>query len=113
MIQYNYQSKYLGIIDGDMYVYNFDKRKFDQPFLSFTPPKHIFIGKSKVCPMTQFSGANDSSGFDGNTLLLECEKNEYVYISGLEIFKFKIDDKIIDCISLIHNNMIPYTFAVD
>ena len=33
--------------------------------------------------MTQFSGANDSSSFDGNTLLLECENNEYVYISGL------------------------------
>ena len=62
--------------------------------------------------MTQFSGANDSSGFDGNTLLLECENNEYVYISGLEIFKFKTDDKIIDYISLIGNPMIPYTFAV-
>ena len=61
--------------------------------------------------MTQFSGANDSSSFDGNTLLLECENNEYVYISGLEIFKFKTDDKIIDYTSLIGNNMIPYTFA--
>ena len=33
-------------------------------------------------------------------------------ISGLEIFKFKTDDKIIDYISLMGNNMIPYTFAV-
>ena len=57
--------------------------------------------------MTQFSGANDSSSFDGNTLLLECEKNEYVYISGLEIFKFKTDDKIIDYISLMGNKMVP------
>ena len=62
--------------------------------------------------MTHFSGANDSSSFDGNTLLLECENNEYVYISGLELFKFKTDDKFIDYISLIGNNMIPYTFAV-
>ena len=62
--------------------------------------------------MTQFSGANDSSSFDGNTLLLECENNEYVYISGLEIFKFKTDDKIIDYISLRGNNMTPYTFAL-
>ena len=45
-------------------------------------------------------------------LLLECEDNEYVYISGLEIFKFKMDDKIIDYISLMGNNMIPYTSAV-
>ena len=65
----------------------------------------FFFGKSKVCPMTEFSGANDSSGFDGNTLLLECENNEYVYVSGLLNFKF---NKIIDCISLMGNNMIPY-----
>ena len=110
MIQYIYQSKYLVIIDGDVYVYKYEKRKYDQPFLSIKP-KHIFIGKSKACPMTQFSEANDSSSFDGNTLLLGCENNEYVYISGLEIFKFKTDDKIIDYISLISNNMIPYTFA--
>ena len=44
--------------------------------------------------MTQFSGANDSSSFDRNTLLLECENDKYVYVSGLEIFKFKTDDKL-------------------
>ena len=111
MIQYNYRSKYLVVIDGDVYVYKYEKCKFDQPILSFKQ-RHFFIGKSKVCPMTQFSEANDSSSFDRNTLLLECENNEYVDISGLEIFKFKTDDKIIDYISLIGNNMIPYTFAV-
>ena len=62
--------------------------------------------------MTQFSGAIDSFSLDGNTFLLECENDEYVYISGLEILKLKTDDKIIDCISLIGINMIPYTFAV-
>ena len=111
MIQYNYQSKYLVIIDGDVYVYKYEKCKFDQPFLSFQP-KHIFIGKSKFCSMTEFSDDNNSHDYDGNTLLLEFEDNEYVYISGLEIFKFKTDDKIIDYISLMGNNMIPYTFAV-
>ena len=111
MIQHNYQSKYLVIIDGDVYVYKYEKCKFDQPFLSFQP-KHIFIGKSKICSMTESSGANDSPDYDGNTLLLEFEDNEYVYISGLEIFKFKTDDKIIDYISLIGNNMVPYALAV-
>ena len=62
--------------------------------------------------MTEFSDTGDKEEFDGNTLLLECEDNEYVFISGLEIFKFKTGDKIIDYISLIGNNMIPYTFAV-
>ena len=54
------------------------------------------MGKLKICEMTELSGANDNFDFDGNTLLLECEDNEYVYISGLEIFKFKTNDKIID-----------------
>ena len=62
--------------------------------------------------MTEFSESDDNSDFDGNTLLLEIENNEYVYISGYEILKFKTDDKIVDYISLMRNNMIPYTFAV-
>ena len=66
MIQYNYQSKYLVIIDGNVYVYKYEKYKIDQPFLSFKP-KHFFIGKSKVCPMTEFSEAEDKAEFDGNT----------------------------------------------
>ena len=111
MIQYNYRNNYLVVINDGVYVYKYEKCKFDQPFLSFQP-KHIFIGKSKVCPMTEFSGANDSSGFDGNTLLLEFANNEYVYISGLEIIKFKTEDKIIDYISLMGNNMIPYAYAI-
>ena len=106
MIQYNYQSKYLVIIDRNVYVYKYEKCKLDQPFLSFQP-KHIFFGKSNICPMTEFSGANNSQDYDGNTFLLEFEDNEYVYISGLEIFKFKTDDKIIDYKSPIGNNMIP------
>ena len=83
--QYNYRNRYLAIIDGDVYVYKDENYKFYKPFLSFNP-KLFFIGKSKVCVMTEFSGAADiSSDFDGNTLLLQCENNEYIYISGLEM----------------------------
>ena len=94
-----------------MYVYKYEKGEFEQPFLSLQP-KHIFIGKSKVCEMTEFCEANDNSDFDGNTILLECQDIEYVYISGHEIFKFKTDDKIIDYISIMDNNLCPYTFAI-
>ena len=111
MIQYNYQSKYLVIIDGGVYVYKYQKCKFDQPFLSFKP-KRIFIGKSKVCELTQISGAKDSSDFDGKTLLIEVEDIEYVYISGLEVFKFKTHDKSIEYISLMDNNMIPHAIMI-
>ena len=70
IMQYNYRSKYLVVVtDAIVYVYNYERCKFDHSFLS-SQPKHIFIGKSKVCPMTQFSGAaNNSPDFDGNTLL--------------------------------------------
>ena len=111
MIQHNYQSKYLVIIDNVVNVYKYEKCKFDQSFLSYQP-KHIFIGKGRNCPLEEFSLSEDRSNFDGNTILLECDNNEYVYISGLEIIKFEIEDKIIEYISLMGNNMIPYPIAI-
>ena len=112
-VRYNFENKYLVVIvDSIVYGYKNKICKFDPQLFTFQP-KNVFIGKSKFCPMTESSGAaNNSSEFDGNTLLLEFEDNEYVYISGLEIFKFKTDDKIILYKSLIGNNSIPYTFAV-
>ena len=68
-MQYNYCNIFLVLIHGDVYVNIFDECKFDQPFFSFQA-KNIFIGKSIVCPMTEFSGAEDKEGFDGNTLLI-------------------------------------------
>ena len=113
MIQYIYRSKYLVvIIDTTVYVYENKICKIDPPLFTFQA-KNVFIGTSRVCPMTEFSGVgNNSSQFDGNTLLIECENNEYVYISGLEITKFKIDDKIIDYISLMGNSMSPHGIMI-
>ena len=112
-MHYNYRDKYLVVkIDTTVYVFKNKICKFDPPLFSFQA-KNVFIGKSKICPMTEFSGAaNNSSEFDGNTLLIECENNEYVYISGLEITKFKTDDTIIDYISLMGNNMIPHSIMI-
>ena len=64
--------------------------------------------------MTEFSGAaNNSSDFDGNALLLEVEDRRYVYISGLEITEFETSDKVIACISLMGNNMVPYASILE
>ena len=63
--------------------------------------------------MTVFSGAADnSSDFEGDSLLLEVEDRKYVYISGLEITEFETSDKVIDCISLIGNNMVAYAITL-
>ena len=111
-MQHSYQNRYLVVIDGDVYVYKNEKYKFEKPFLSFTP-KHIFIGQSKVCEMTELSGAADnSSDFDGDTLSLEIEDRKYAYISGLGITEFETHDKVIDCISLMGNNMVPYAIIL-
>ena len=40
--QFNYRSRFLVVIDGDVYVYKYETYKFDQPFLSFQP-KNIFF----------------------------------------------------------------------
>ena len=112
IMQHNYRNRYSVVIDGDVYVYKYEIYKFDRPFLSFKP-KHIFIGKSKVCDMTEFSGAADnSSDFNGNTLLLEVEDRNYVYFSGLEITEFETSDKVIGCIPLMGNNMVPYAIIL-
>ena len=62
--------------------------------------------------MTEFSGAEDKVKFDGNTILLECEDNEYINISELEVTNFKTDDKIIDYTSLMGNNMTPFAIMI-
>ena len=111
LMGYNYRLKYLVMMNGGVYVYKYDKCKFDQPFLSFQA-KHIFCGKSKVCRMTEFSEALDNTLFDGNTLLLERKVSKNIYISGLEVLEFRTDDKTLDYISLMGNNMISYTFAI-
>ena len=45
---------------------------------------------------------------DSNTLLVEINEREYLFISGVEIIKFATEDKIIDYIPNMCKNMIPY-----
>ena len=112
ILHYNYENKYLVVIIGTtVYVYKNKICEFDPPIFSFQA-KNVSIGQSKVCPMTEFSGARDKNVFDGNTLLLELENNEHVYIFGLEITKFNTNDKIIDYISLMGDSMTPCAIMI-
>ena len=75
-----------------------------------------FLGKSKVCEMTMFSGAFDKSVFDRNTTLLKINKENdryrYVHIGGNMVCSFLTDDNIYEYISNMGNNLTPYSIAV-
>ena len=53
-MQYKHRYRFLVVIkDANVNVCEYEKSRIDQPFISFQP-KHIFIGKSKFCAMTEF-----------------------------------------------------------
>ena len=61
IMQFNFRNRYLVVIlDANVYVQKYEKCKFDPPFLS-SEAKTIFVGKSEVCKMTEFSGTSYKS----------------------------------------------------
>ena len=82
----------------------------DKEFKIYKPIK-IFIGKSPKNRMTIFSGGIGKS-FDGNSILLQLTKYSYLYI-GSEFYTFRTDSEIIDYVSPVGNNDVPYPYAID
>ena len=76
----------------------------------------IFLGKSQLCDMTEFSGAEDKEVFDGNNILLkigeENNKHRHVHIGGDKVCSFLTNDKIYKYISNMGNNLTPYSTAI-
>jgi hypothetical protein len=89
-----------------------DKNKwmYIKHILSFNPIR-IFIGKSPLNSMTEFSGGHGPR-FDGNSILLQLSKTKYVSI-GHEIYSFTTNHQIVEYISPVGNNDVPYPYAVD
>ena len=79
-------------------------------------PMETFLGKSQLCDMTEFSGAEDKAVFNGNTILLqigiENNKYRYVYIGGDMVCSFLTNDRIYKYISNMGNNLTPYSIAI-
>ena len=75
-----------------------------------------FIGKSHLCDMTEFSGAEDKELFNGNTILLEIgkenNKHRYVYIGGDMICSFLTNDRIYKYISNMDKNLTACSIAI-
>lgn len=74
-------------------------------------PARVFIGKSPLNKMTEFSGGHGDR-YDGNSFLLEMNDNNYIHV-GCEIFSFSPKSKIVEYVSCMGNNWVPYPYAVD
>ncbi|AYV80801.1 MAG: DNA ligase [Harvfovirus sp.] len=95
------------ITDNIVRVHITDERT---PILTLHPKK-IFIGKSPLIKMTKHSG-DHGPDFDGNSILLEMEDLSYIHIA-MEIFSFSSIAKIINFVSPVGNNDVPYPYATD
>lgn len=74
----------------------------------------IFIGKSPKIPMTIFSGGFGPR-FNGNSILLKLNADEpltYMYV-GDKIIIFRAKSPIVEYVSPVGNNGVPYPWAVD
>ena len=101
---------------GWVKVQKFQDVSEDKNIIYEVNPMESFIGKSQLCDMTEFSGAEDRGVFDGNTILLEIgienNKHRYCYIGGDMICSFLSNDKIYKYISNMGNNLKPYSIAI-
>lgn len=73
----------------------------------------VFVGKSPLCPMTEYSGGHGPD-FDGNTLLLkpEADENVYLFVASV-ITSFVPQAPIVEFVSHVGNNDVPYPYAID
>lgn len=94
-------------IDNKISVYDNENNKL----LYSTKYTKIWIGKSPKIKMTIFSKGYGKA-FDGNSILIEINNLEYVFIGKL-IFSFKSFSPINHFVSPVGNNDYPYPYAID
>ena len=102
--------------NGLVRVQKFQDVSDDKNIIYEVNPMKTFIGKSQLCNMTEFYGAEDGEVFNGNTVLLnigkEKNKHRYVYIGGDQVCSFLTNDKIYKYISNMRNKLCPYSIAI-
>jgi hypothetical protein len=74
-------------------------------------PQQIFVGKSQLNKMTEFSGGHGDQ-FDGNSILLKVNDTSCIYI-GKKIMLFHTINPVVSYHSPVGNNDVPYPYAVD
>ena len=102
--------------NGYIKVQKFNDISADECNIYYVNPIEVFVGKSQLCDMTEFSGADDKEVFDGSTILLEKSeennKHRYVYIGSNMVCTFPTNDRIYKYISNMGNNSTPYRVAI-
>ena len=76
-------------------------------------PNKTYIEENHTCRKTQMPGVCDSFDFDGNTIWVGSDDNDYKVISGLQFIIFSTEHILIDLISFLRNNMIPAVITVE
>lgn len=97
----------VNISGNNVEIYSLKSNKFHSSYQA----KKIFIGKSPLNKMTEFSGGHGDN-FDGNSILLHLHDNTYLFI-GDTIFSFVSYANIVEYISQVGNNDVPYPYAID
>jgi len=88
--------------------------KYNKMILTFRNINHIFIGNSPRNKMTEFSGGYGDD-YVGNSILLGFMNERvqtYIHI-GYYIYTFTPYAKIVEYVSPVGNNDVPYPYAVD
>ena len=103
------------IDNNDVHVFKLDDSDLESEnyttFVSSFTAKEVFIGKSPLNAMTEFSHGYGPA-FDGNSILLKMDAHDYVFIGDM-IFSFKTNHEIITFVSPVGNNDVPYPYAID
>ena len=72
----------------------------------------IRLGNVKKSFIGMDTGAYEEKVYHGNSILLKLKEKEYLYISGVEMYKFRTKDHILVYYSEVGRNYVPYPVAV-
>lgn len=83
----------------------------DKLLLDFDNPEKVFVGESPKTSMTEYSNGYGDD-FIGNSVLVKSDEKTYYFI-GHNIFKFTTESEIVNYVSEVGNNDVPYPYAID
>ena len=111
-ILYIFRAPYLVTINDEnqINVYTHELCIFKETILVVKASEKI-LGISRICDMTRMI-VTPISDYDGNKILVGGDDNDFISSFGFEIVKFDTEDRNIDLISLMGNNMIPTVIPI-